>query len=229
METAKNYKEKLSQIGETLNETATSTMAAQSVEIQEELNIDALPENAERPSMKDFLDSPMTGKKSRDVKKIAAAALLIGDETGAEGMPDANLEEPENIGVLADEGLDNVKLRYKVGNGQMNVSNVIEYYIDKGAAKVKTLVDIAIDKGLPLVVDKLATFIETKYPQAKPLTTIARIVIPKLGQKAKEYIKMGIDKVAEGVKKVANKACEKILEVGEKVCDRLKKLLAPAI
>lgn len=225
MET-KDFNEAIDQVADTVNESATNAFAIESIEFADALNIDAIPQNAEFQCIQDFVEAPMNSKKSRDIKKIAAAAIMIADETDAEGVPDYDFESPEDYATVADDSLDRLKMNYKVGTGEMSVGDVVDYYIDKTAAKVKSAVEIFVENKMPVLTNKLCSWIENKFPSARALTTTARVFVPHFAKKALPYVKTGIDMISNGVKTIAHKAGNALVAAGRMISNGAKRLLS---
>lgn len=112
-----------------------------------------------------FLDSPVGDASEAKIKKVFAAAIIAANEKGI--LPfSINDKSPIAIASAVDEGLNRVKLSYKLAKEELDVIEVADKLIDATVARVITVADKVIERGVPVVLNRVCDLIIKVYPPA---------------------------------------------------------------
>lgn len=180
------------------------------------------------------LDSDFNSQQEQKLKKVVAAAAVVAKHAGT--LPkqmEPKKMNPVAIASVADEGVNKLKTAYKVGSGQMTADEAIDKLVDYGAARVTSAIDKAVpaikeaadklvEKATPIIVNTACNAVEKVFPPAKVITPVVRSATPYITEKAKTYVRKGIDIVAsytkKAVKVVAEKVKSTVKSVAKSVC-----------
>lgn len=176
--------------------------------------------NANYQVIENFLNSPLNDPEDIKLKKLYAKIILLAKQRGilpnelnsvfTEAPLNETVEEREErieesaeaISATVDEGLEEVKSDYKVGNEEFTPEEKINYMIDRTAAKVSKFADKFVDKGVDWAINAGAAFVTKVCPQALPVVIAAKKVIIAAKPIIKQKIKQGVESVARYVKKI---------------------------
>jgi len=162
-----------------------------------------------------FLDSPVGDASEAKLKKVFAAAIIIANEQGT--LPfSINAKSPIAIASAVDEGLNRVKLSYKLANEDLDAIEVADKLIDATVARVITVADKVIERGVPVVLNRVCDVIVKVYPPAVFVPVIKnaeKFIVPA----AKAAVRKGLNYVAEGAKTVVRSVVKGVAKVGRKV------------
>ena len=112
-----------------------------------------------------FLDSPVGDASEAKLKKVFAAAIITANEQGT--LPfSIDDKSPIAIASAVDEGLNRVKLSYKLAKEELDVIEVADKLIDATVARVITVADKVIERGVPVVLNCVCDLISKVYPRA---------------------------------------------------------------
>lgn len=185
------------------------------------IDVPSIPTIKESPVIKSYIDGPLTGNTT--VKKLAAAALTIANEKGYVKLPE-KYSNPKSIAAIADKGVETVKLAHDVATGKVNADYVADYAVKKGAAMLKTVANGFIDKGVAVAATAVTTAITAVCPPAAVIAPVVVAGVKFVGEKVKQEVDKGIDKIAEAVKPVVRKAVETVKTVAIKTYNTVKKI-----
>lgn len=163
-----------------------------------------------------FLDSPVGDASEAKLKKVFAAAVIRAQELGTLPFSLAD-KSPIAIASAIDEGLNRVKLAYKVSNEELDVVEVADKLIDATVARVITVADKVIERGVPVVLDKLCKVIARVYPPATVFVPVIKTAEKYIVPIAKLAVRKGVSVVAKAAKSVVRSAVKGIAKVGRKV------------
>lgn len=168
-----------------------------------------------RPSIQDFLDSPMGDKKELIMKKAFAAATVVAQSQGLlQELPQTG----SSIAALVDEGLTRVKTNYQVETGILDPEKAIGTIIDHAEARAVAFIDKAFESGkISKFVTECAVKLTYAIPEIGPIVgpiaehckPIIKGVVEKVKPYAQEAIKAGVHVMATTAKKVVHTAIEK--------------------
>ena len=146
-----------------------------------------------------FLDSPVGDASEAKLKKVFVAAIITANEQGT--LP-FSIEDKSPIAIASaiDEGLNRVKLSYKLAKEELDVIEVADMLIDATVARVVTVADKVIEKGVPVVLDKLCKVIARVYPPATVFVPVIKATEKYIVPIAKMAVRKGLSVVAEGAK-----------------------------
>ena len=120
-----------------------------------------------------FLDSPVGDASEAKLKKVFAAAIIIANEQGT--LPfSINAKSPIAIASAVDEGLNRVKLSYKLANEDLDAIEVADKLIDATVARVITVADKVIERGVPVVLNRVCDVIVKVYPPASVFVPVIK-------------------------------------------------------
>ena len=146
-----------------------------------------------------FLDSPVGDASEAKLKKVFAAAIIIANEQGT--LPfSIDGKSPIAIASAVDEGLNRVKLSYKLAKEELDVIEVADMLIDATVARVVTVADKVIERGVPVVLDNLCKVIARVYPPATVFVPVIKAAEKYIVPIAKMAVRKGLSVVAEGAK-----------------------------
>lgn len=187
----------------------------------------------------DYFDADLGSSQDANLKKIVAAAAVLAKHNNV--LADVVLpDQPVAIAAAVDEGLNQAKVAYKVGQGVLDVDAAIDTLVDYGAARICASIDMALpaikagaEKAVELVTPKVINAICTAvevYPPARYVTPFIRACAPYCTEKVKTAVAKGIEKVTPYVKKAVEVAATKVKTVGHNVThwlkEKTKKLLS---
>ena len=182
------------------------------------IDVPSIPTIKESPVIKSYIDGPLTGNTT--VKKLAAAALTIANEKGYVKLPE-KYSNPKSIAAIADKGIETVKLAHNVATGKVDADYVADFAVKKGAAMLKTVANGFINKGVATAVTTAFTAV---CPPAAVIAPVVVAGVKFVGEKVKQEVDKGIDKIAESVKPVVRKAVETVKNVAVKTFNTVKKI-----
>lgn len=189
--------------------------ALQSLLIGKQLGDEEVQTLREFGCVQKFLDSPMGDKSEVKLKKAFSTAVVIANEVG--GLPFKVEKSPVAIASTVDEGLSRIKTAYKVAQGEMDVTDVVDHHIDAVAARVKTVADKVIEVGAPIVVDKVCKVVNKVFPPAKAVVPLIKKAERFIRPKVKAVVRKGISVVANAAKVVVRS----VVNVAKKVAGKI--------
>ena len=173
--------------------------ALQSLLAGRELDKEEVESLKEFKVVQQFLDSPVGDASEAKLKKVFAAAIIIANEQGT--LPfSIDGKSPIAIASAVDEGLNRVKLSYKLAKEELDVIEVADMLIDATVARVVTVADKVIERGVPVVLDKLCKVIAKVYPPAAVFVPVIKAAEKYIVPIAKMAVRKGLSVVAEGAK-----------------------------
>lgn len=128
-----------------------------------------------------------------------AAAIITANEQGTLPFPIED-KSPITIASAIDEGLNRVKLSYKLTKEELDVIEVADMLIDATVARVVTVADKVIERGVPVVLDNLCKVIARVYPPATVFVPVIKAAEKYIVPIAKMAVRKGLSVVAEGAK-----------------------------
>ena len=163
-----------------------------------------------------FLDSPVGDASEAKLKKVFAAAIITANEQGT--LP-FSIEDKSPIAIASaiDEGLNRVKLSYKLAKEDLDVIEVADMLIDATVARVVTVADKVIERGVPVVLNRVCDLISKVYPPATVFVPVIKSVEKFIVTAAKVAVRKGLKYVAEGAKTIVRSVAKGIAKVGRKV------------
>ena len=161
-----------------------------------------------------FLQADFDDGSDARMKKIMAAAQLIGHATGV-----APLEDVSSIGLAAnaDQAVEHAKVLFKVAANQISIEEAADRMIDVAATRLMASVDVLVDRGVDLVSTKLVPAICKAFPEAAPIA----IAASQLLQKAKPLIKIGVKRAIPIIKEKAKVLSRNLIAAGRKAISKL--------
>lgn len=112
--------------------------ALQSLLAGRELDKEEVESLKEFKVVQQFLDSPVGDASEAKLKKVFAAAIITANEQGT--LPfSIDGKSPIAIASAVDEGLNRVKLSYKLAKEELDVIEVADKLIDATVARVITV------------------------------------------------------------------------------------------
>jgi hypothetical protein len=180
------------------------------------------------PTVQDWLKDTLDSEKDDDIKKVTAAATVLGQKI-------KNPEDPlstEEITQIADGGVSSVKVAYKVGTGELDPTEATDYLIDRGTSTLGTVVKTTCEKVgekagevvggfIGKVFGPVGTVIGAKIGGAIGRAAgkfVGEVIIPGI-KKVANFAKEVIHRAWEGVKSVAIAAWEGVKSVGSVIAD----------
>lgn len=164
-----------------------------------------------------FLDSPIGDSLEAKLKKAFATAIVVADNKGV--LPfSLGDKSPIAIASAIDEGLNRVKLSYKLVQEELDCIEVADMLIDATVVRVVTVADKVIEKGVPVVLDKVCMFITRVYPPATVFVPIIKQAEKFLVPAAKKIVRKGLAVVADTAKEFIRSA----VKVGKKIWNGVK-------
>lgn len=187
--------------GSKLSETLTSAL----------LEPDSIPSSLSKVKselVEKALTSHFNSESELTVKKVLAAALLVGKKKGIlpEGMP-SNLGTIETA-TLADEVINRIKTSYQTATGTIDVYEAADILIDKATARVMAVADVTVEKGIDFAINKLSSVVAKTFPQAIPVIVCVKAFQPIITEKVQQIVRTGIGML----NKVAKKAVRTLVE-----------------
>ena len=188
--------------------------ALQTLLCGKELSLEEIPLiTKEFKIVKEFLDLPMGDKKEVSLKKAFATAITIAKDKGV--LP-FEVNSPEQIASLVDNGLTRMKTAYQIATGKMDAYKAIDTLIDMTATRAIGIADIVTEKGVPLVIDKLCMAM-SKHPYTVALVPFVKAAEKYITPNAKSAVRAGIKTVAKIAKPVLKKTVDTIKVAGKKI------------
>ena len=167
-----------------------------------------------------FLDSPVGDASEAKIKKVFAAAIIAANEKGI--LPfSIDDKSPIAIASAVDEGLNRVKLSYKLANEDLDAIEVADKLIDATVARVITVADKVIERGVPVVLNRVCDLIIKVYPPASVFVPVVKNAEKYIVTAAKVAVRKGLKYVAEGAKTIARSVAKGIAKVGKKLVSLL--------
>lgn len=147
--------------------------ALQSLLAGRELDKEEVESLKEFKVVQQFLDSPVGDASEAKIKKVFAAAIIAANEKGI--LPfSINDKSPIAIASAVDEGLNRVKLSYKLAKEELDVIEVADKLIDATVARVITVADKVIERGVPVVLNRVCDLIIKVYPPASVFVPVIK-------------------------------------------------------
>lgn len=173
--------------------------ALQSLLTGRELEKEEVESLKEFKVVQQFLDSQVGDASEAKLKKVFAAAIITANEQGT--LP-FSIEDKSPIAIASaiDEGLNRVKLSYKLTKEELDVIEVADMLIDATVARVVTVADKVIERGVPVVLDNLCKVIARVYPPATVFVPVVKAAEKYIVPIAKMAVRKGLSVVAEGAK-----------------------------
>lgn len=163
-----------------------------------------------------FLDSPVGSPLEAKLKKVFAASSIVANEQGS--LPfKLKDKSPVAIASAVDEGLNRVKLSYKVSTGEKDVTDAVDVMIDATVARAATVTDKVIERGVPIVLDKLSEVVTKIYPPAAVFTPYIKAAEKVIVPVAKVAVRKGLSFIGETAKTVVHSAVKTAKKVGRKI------------
>lgn len=178
------------------------------------LDVSISDEGAPSQLVDAFLQTDFDDAGDSKIKKIMAAAQLIGHATGV-----APLEDVSSIGLAAnaDQAVEHAKVLFKVAANQISIEEAADRMIDVAATRLMASVDVLVDKGVDLVSSKLVPILSKVFPPATPVL----IVASQLLQKAKPLIKTVVKKAIPVIKEKVKLLSRNLIAAGRKAISKL--------
>lgn len=195
--------------------------ALQSLLAGKELEKEEVESLREFKIVQQFLDSPIGDSLEAKLKKAFATAIVIADNKGV--LPfSLGDKSPIAIASAIDEGLNRVKLSYKLVQEELDCIEVADILIDATVARVVTVADKVIEKGVPVVLDKVCKFITRVYPPATVFVPIIKQAEKFLVPAAKKIVRKGLAVVSETAKGFIRST----VKVGKKIWNGVKEFFS---
>ena len=189
-------------------------MGAITIEEGFKLKIDK--EHKEIKAVKDYLDEKLDSPDDADFKKVVASAAIIAKKKGFKPLQNISNDE---ISTIVDNGVTNVKLAYKVANGEIDPIDVVDYIIDRRTAAFSTIVVHKCKKFGAAVGGKIGAAIGSVFgPVGTVIGSGVGAIVGYIGGTVVGQV------VAKGVKKVAG-VCK---DVCRSVYDGVKEFASSA-
>lgn len=204
--------ERINTASKALIQAVTNNTTLQSVLLEGNVSIDNVKQFASSKVLREFLDAPVGSEKDTQVKKLMATAIHIANQNDC--LPfEVPSSDPIEIAKLVDEGLTRVKVAYQSGCGLLDPIEVADVLIDKAAARVVALVDHAFESGMvnqALTKGSVALLTFLKVPNAQAYAPIISNVISRVERPIQNFIKKGINYIAQSAKTTARKVVTSI-------------------
>lgn len=204
--------ERINTASKALIQAVTNNTTLQSVLLEGNVSIDNVKELGKSKVLQEFLDAPVGSEKDTQVKKLMATAIQIANQNDC--LPfEVPSSDPIEIAKLVDEGLTRVKVAYQSGCGMLDPIEVADVLIDKAAARVVALVDHAFESGMvnqALTKGSVALLTFLKVPNAQAYAPIISNVISRVERPIQNFIKKGINYIAQSAKTTVRKVVTSI-------------------
>lgn len=204
--------ERINTASKALIQAVTNNTTLQSVLLEGNVSIDNVKQFASSKVLREFLDAPVGSEKDTQVKKLMATAIHIANQNDC--LPfEVPSSDPIEIAKLVDEGLTRVKVAYQSGCGLLDPIEVADVLIDKAAARVVALVDHAFESGMvnqALTKGSVALLTFLKVPNAQAYAPIISNVISRVERPIQNFIKKGINYIAQSAKTTVRKVVTSI-------------------
>lgn len=204
--------ERINTASKALIQAVTNDTTLQSVLLEGNVSIDNVKQFASSKVLQEFLDAPVGSEKDTQVKKLMATAIHIANQNDC--LPfEVPSSDPIEIAKLVDEGLTRVKVAYQSGCGLLDPIEVADVLIDKAAARVVALVDHAFESGMvnqALTKGSVALLTFLKVPNAQAYAPIISNVISRVERPIQNFIKKGINYIAQSAKTTVRKVVTSI-------------------
>lgn len=204
--------ERINTASKALIQAVTNNTTLQSVLLEGNVSIDNVKQFASSKVLREFLDAPVGSEKDTQVKKLMATAIHIANQNDC--LPfEVPSSDPIEIAKLVDEGLTRVKVAYQSGCGLLDPIEVADVLIDKAAARVVALVDHAFESGMvnqALTKGSVALLTFLKVPNAQAYAPIISNVISRVEKPVQNFIKKGINYIAQSAKTTVRKVVTSI-------------------
>lgn len=204
--------ERINTASKALIQAVTNNTTLQSVLLEGNVSIDNVKQFASSKVLREFLDAPVGSEKDTQVKKLMATAIHIANQNDC--LPfEVPSSDPIEIAKLVDEGLTRVKVAYQSGCGMLDPIEVADVLIDKAAARVVALVDHAFESGMvnqALTKGSVALLTFLKVPNAQAYAPIISNVISRVERPIQNFIKKGINYIAQSAKTTVRKVVTSI-------------------
>ena len=194
--------------------------ALQSLLTGRELEKEEVESLKEFKVVQQFLDSPVGDTSEAKLKKVFATAIITANEQGT--LP-FSIEDKNPIAIASaiDEGLNRVKLSYKLVKEDLDVIEVADMLIDATVARVVTVADKVIERGVPIVLNRVCDLISKIYPPATVVVPVIKSAEKFIVTAAKVAVRKGLKYVAEGAKTVVRSEAKGLVKVGKKLASWL--------
>lgn len=204
--------ERINTASKALIQAVTNNTTLQSVLLEGNVSIDNVKQFASSKVLREFLDAPVGSEKDTQVKKLMATAIHIANQNDC--LPfEVPSSDPIEIAKLVDEGLTRVKVAYQSGCGLLDPIEVADVLIDKAASRVVALVDHAFESGMvnqALTKGSVALLTFLKVPNAQAYAPIISNVISRVEKPVQNFIKKGINYIAQSAKTTVRKVVTSI-------------------
>lgn len=204
--------ERINTASKALIQAVTNNTTLQSVLLEGNVSIDNVKQFASSKVLREFLDAPVGSEKDTQVKKLMATAIHIANQNDC--LPfELPSSDPIEIAKLVDEGLTRVKVAYQSGCGMLDPIEVADVLIDKAASRIVALVDYAFESGMvnqALTKGAVAVLTFLKVPNAQAYAPIISNVISRVEKSAQNFIKKGINNIAQSAKTAVRKVTSSI-------------------
>jgi hypothetical protein len=204
--------ERINAVSKDLIQAVANSTTLQSVLLEGDISIDNVKELGKSKVLQEFLDAPVGSEKDTQVKKLMATAIHIANQSDC--LPfELPSSDPIEIAKLVDEGLTRVKVAYQSGCGMLDPIEVADVLIDKAAARVVALVDHAFESGMvnqALTKGSVALLTFLKVPNAQAYAPIISNVISRVERPVQNFIKNGINYIAQSAKTVVRKVASSV-------------------
>lgn len=177
-----------------------------------DVSTDSVKKLGQSKVLQEFLNSPIGDEKDTNVKKIVASAIHLAKQNDC--LPfELSSSNPEEIAKMIDEGLTRVKVAYQSGCGMLDPIEVADVLIDKAASRIVALVDYAFESGMvnqALTKGAVAVLTFLKVPNVQAYAPIISNVISRVEKSAQNFIKKGINNIAQSAKTAVRKVTSSI-------------------
>ena len=150
------------------------------------------------------LESPIGSTDDLNLKKLAAAALVIAKEKGF--VPAELVRDGTTAASIVDEGITRIKTAYQTAVGKIDVYEAADQIIDRATSRLSVVADRMVAKGVDLALNRVSMYVATAYPPALPVVNVIRTFQPLITKTAQVAVRKGLQKVAETAKAAVRKA-----------------------
>lgn len=152
-------------------------------------------------ALKDYYNAELDSEIDKKFIKTIATATVINQKQGKLGKQ-YDKKSPEEISIIVEKGVNNSKVRYKTGNGDMGQVDAVSYIVDKNTARIKTAIDVFSTNTGAAAGSKVGSVIGSIFgPAGAALGGALGGVVGGIGGKAiGKVINKGVDMVASEVK-----------------------------
>ncbi len=168
-------------------------------------------------------------------KKTLAAAIAAARELGI--IEDEEPYSPATLAETADKIIEDLRLEYQAGTGEISPEEAYEDGLDRKAARftanMHRVVDQLVERvgttasvSIRIWADKAFDWVEEQWPETRAFRPAAEKVVEVLDHKVVPAIVVGAQKIADKVKVAITAGVEKVKTAAKKVTDFVKGLFS---